>query len=298
MAALVVCGVLLTRRKPVTPTTYADADRRTGTVVGVAALVFALVYAGLAGSAPATAAYAPPTQLTAQIGGEFVDAEGTPQIELIGLRLSQTETIRAGDWLYIDLYWRALQPLASGWRVALTLIDPTLSIVWAQSDTGAPGGFDTATWPTDRYVVDRHILRVRADGEPYVADLAVRVYNDAGDLVYTGDPLPSIRIINPVCPPPAESMTPVSVQFGDRLILRAYDWQQDGDMAQLMLDWTTGSATGDDLALFVHFMRGDELVATADRPPLAAYPAHLWLPGQCLTHASVVDVPPEADRVL
>lgn len=298
LASLLVCGVLLTRRRAVAPTAYADDDARTGTVVALAAVVFALVYAGLVGSTPATAAYAPPANLTVQVGGEFVDAEGTPQIELIGLHLSQVETIRAGEWLYVDLYWRALQPLAGGWRVALTLIDPTLSIVWAQSNTGAPGGFDTATWPTDRYVVDRHILRVRADGEAYVADLAVRIYNDDGDLAYAGDPLPAIRIINPACPSPLDNMTPVSIQFGDRLTLRAYAWQQDGDTARLALDWTTGAATGDDLALFVHFMRGDDLVATADRPPIAAYPAHLWLPGQCLAHTSAIDAPPEADRVL
>jgi len=297
LSGLLICGLLLTRRRESKPTAYADAERRTSLVVAVAAVVFALIYAGLTSRTAADAPYAAPQNL-AGTGGAFVDAEGTPQIELLGVKLSQTGAIEAGEWLYVDLYWHALRPLDRGWRVALSLIDPTLSIVWAQSDTGAPGGFAPTAWPTDRYVVDRHILRVRADGPPYVADLAVHVYDEEGDLVYTGTPLPSIRILNPDCPAPPADSTPVTITFGDAITLRAYDWQQSGGSAQLRLAWQTGTPTGDDYALFVHFMRDDELLLAADRSPIDAYPSHLWMAGQCLAHESTLDVPTEADHVL
>ncbi|MCC6613074.1 MAG: hypothetical protein IT320_06315 [Anaerolineae bacterium] len=298
LAGLAICGLLLTRRKQSTPTAYVDDDRRTGWIVAAAAIVFALVYAGMASRPSTDAPFTPPQNLSAA-GGTFADAEGTPQIELLGVNLSQTDAIQAGDWLYVDLYWRALGPLDPGWRFALTLIDPTLSLVWAQSDTGAPGGFDPTIWPSDRYVVDRHVLRIREDGQPYVADLALRIYNEDGDeLTYTGAPLPSIRILNPTCPAPPVDSTPVSLTFGDAISLRTYSWEQDGDTARLRLDWTTKTPSGEDYALFIHFMRGDELLLAADRSPLDAYPSYLWTAGQCLVHYSAVEVPPGADRVL
>ena len=273
-----------------------------GILLTLALVIFALIYAGiiLPQRQCCTAGgdiNAPPTVQT-RLDGVWSDGD-TPLLALIGMSTTQSGSIDVGEWAYVDLYWRALRPLDDDWHVALELRDPTAQLVWARSDHGAPGGIATSRWAADGYIVDRHILRVPADAEPYVASLALTVYRpEAGELSYTGTPLPSLRIINPQCDAPPPDAAVVNLRYGDLLTLRAYRWQQDGSAAALDLYWRTEAPDASDAALFIHFMQRDTLLIAADRPPIEIYRSGLWTAGQCLAHHSTLQVPPAADRVL
>jgi hypothetical protein len=273
-----------------------------GVVLVVGLVFFALAYAGIV--LPQRVCCTPRGDMDAPAGMqtrlEGVWREGdTPLLGLMGMSSTQQGSVAAGDWMYVDLYWRALRPLEVDWHVALELRDPTAQLVWARSDHGAPGGVAASRWTTDGYIMDRHILRVPANAEPYMATLALKVYQpDGGELVYDGAPLPTLRITNPQCDAPPTDATVANVRYGDLLTLRAYHWLQMGDSAALDLYWRTDTPDASEDALFIHFMQGDTLLLAADRPPIPAYGSGLWQAGQCLSHHSTLDIPAGADRVL
>ncbi len=228
-------------------------------------------------------------------GTVFADADGTPQLKLIGYTLSDTR-MSQDDWLFVTLYWQALTPLDQQWHVRLALADTFTQAEWSASDHDAPGGFSTLQWPTDRYVIDRHILRLDDDTPPYGGDLGGRVSAGEGEqLLADAAPrlsLEQVRIDEKGTDDLPAGAQRVDLVFGDWLRCRAYDLVQAGDGYQLRLYWQVLRDPPADFALMLHWMRQGEDVGNADQPPLASYPTHLWREGQYLV--SMFDlVPPE-----
>ncbi|MBL8156254.1 MAG: hypothetical protein JNM70_18890 [Anaerolineae bacterium] len=230
LVGLAICAGLIVRghrMKPAMSEPPASGlhPRLAGAVI-VGCLIYAVVMAGPRGEAQPSDLKLP--DLTTRLGTVYRAEDGTGLLELVGVRTTVPESVQAGDWVYLDLVWRALQPLDVDWRMAVQVIDPTQQIVWAGTDNGAPGGFSTTRWPTDRLVIDRHILRIRADGPPYVAEVRARVYApDGGELRADGPGVGRLRILNADCSIPAEAVR-VDVRFGERLTVRAYRWEAQG----------------------------------------------------------------------
>jgi len=88
-------------------------------------------------------------QQQASFGGE---------ISLLAYDFS-SETVLPGDMLEITLYWIAEHPITATYQSFVHLVYPEGQIQ-SQSDHLNPGGFPTNLWPTDRYIVDRHRLRM------------------------------------------------------------------------------------------------------------------------------------------
>lgn len=298
LAGLVICAGLMIRGRRPQPTSEAVAPWLRPGMAG-AMIAGCLIYAVLM---VAPRAEVQPSgfdlpDLTTRLGTVYRAEDGTGLLELVGLRTTALESVQAGDWVYLDLVWRALQPLDVDWRVAAQVIDPMQQIVWAETDSTAPGGFSTSRWPTDRLVIDRHILRIRVDGPPYVAEVRVRVYTpEGGELRADGPQAGSLRILNGDCPIPVEAVR-VQARFGERLTVTAYRWEPQGAGGVLELYWTVERAQPVDEALMIHFRQGNQFLQAADRAPIDAYPSSLWLAGQCLSHRSVLAVPPTADHI-
>ena len=226
----------------------------------------------------------------------FVDSSGTPLIELVGADLPANVSPRQN--ITARLYWHAIRPLQAGWRVALKIQNTSHTVDWANSDNSVPGGFSTDVWPIDRYVVDTHQFTVSPDAPPYVGDFMVSIYNDAGSVLHTDSPIVApirVEVVN--CRP---SPNNVNVRFGDALTLTGYTVAHNTNHATLDLYWRVDSTPNpsDDLALFVHVMTRQTLVANADSPPLADYPSHLWQSSQCLHRQITLDLPANTDRLL
>ncbi len=76
-----------------------------------------------------------------------------------------SDTVLPGDTLEVTLYWIAEHPITATYQSFVHLVYPEGQIQ-SQSDHLNPGGFPTNLWPTDRYIVDRHQLRIPDDAAP------------------------------------------------------------------------------------------------------------------------------------
>jgi hypothetical protein len=86
------------------------------------------------------------------------------QIALIGYDISE-KIARPGDDIDVNLYWQAERPLEINYQVFVHVLRTDGSLA-AQSDKLNPGEFPTRQWPTDKYVLDRHHLRLPDDLPP------------------------------------------------------------------------------------------------------------------------------------
>ncbi|MHB8628949.1 MAG: hypothetical protein ACYDBJ_12970 [Aggregatilineales bacterium] len=224
----------------------------------------------------------------------FSDASGVPMVELLGVDIQQT--VQPGEQVSARLYWHALRKLDAGWRVALKLQDSLHSIDWANSDNTVPGGYSTSDWSLDRYVVDTHLLTIRPDTLPYLDDLTVLIYNDAGtQLKADSATITQVRVSDNQCDAPPTTAT---VRYGNLITLNGYALNNVAGHVTLDLYWHVDAALSADYALFIHMMAGNTTTANADTSPIDAYPSHEWQAGQCLHNRYLFDSPSGVDRIL
>jgi hypothetical protein len=94
-----------------------------------------------------------------QVFADFGD-----QIALIAYNTNQ-RVVGAGDIIEVDLYLKALNEMAINYQVFVHL-QASDGFVVSQSDKINPGDFPTRRWPLDKYVLDRHQIRVPEGREP------------------------------------------------------------------------------------------------------------------------------------
>jgi len=105
------------------------------------------------------------------------------KITLLGYDLSPS-TVRAGETLCLDLYWKAQQRLDISYGVQARLVDSALN-VYAQQDNAHPGSYPTSWWEEGKYMKDTHRITVPANTPPGQYLLQVGLYDPS-----TLQPLP------------------------------------------------------------------------------------------------------------
>jgi hypothetical protein len=105
------------------------------------------------------------------------------KITLLGYDLSSS-TVRAGETLCLDLYWKAQRRLDISYGVQARLVDSALN-VYAQQDNAHPGSYPTSWWEEGKYMKDTHRITVPASTLPGQYLLQVGLYDPA-----TLQPLP------------------------------------------------------------------------------------------------------------
>jgi hypothetical protein len=80
------------------------------------------------------------------------------KITLLGYDLSSS-TVRAGETLRLDLYWKAQRRLDTSYGVQARLVDSALNI-YAQQDNAHPGSYPTSWWKEGKYMKDTHRITV------------------------------------------------------------------------------------------------------------------------------------------
>ena len=72
----------------------------------------------------------------------------------------------------------------------------------------------------------------------------------------------------------------LQVQFERGIELLGYEWDNELNDPRLRLFWRAGAALDADYSVFVHWRRGDQVLAQSDSYPAQGYyPTHLWRPG-------------------
>lgn len=226
-----------------------------------------------------------------------------PTLALIGYDLNVEKTVQDGDWVYLDLYWRTFQPQTINWRVKVAFGDVVYNVPWIESDTSAPGIIPTSGWSPERYVFDRHILKIDDQIPPYVGNLTVMVYSLAPAIILqtpsgeTQALITTLRIDETQeISIPAKAKR-VSVTYGDMLRLQAYQARETNDQVILDLYWEVLKTPSQDYRLFIHFWGNASFLEAADRPPIDIYPTSQWQTGQLLHTSYTLPQVPNSDTL-
>ncbi len=107
------------------------------------------------------------------------------KITLLGYDLGSS-TVRAGDTLRLDLYWKAQRRLDISYGVQARLVDSALN-VYAQQDNAHPGSYPTSWWEEGKYMKDTHRITVPESTPPGQYLLQVGLYD-----LSTLQPLPAL----------------------------------------------------------------------------------------------------------
>ena len=97
------------------------------------------------------------------------------KITLLGYDPSSS-TVKAGETLRLDLYWKAQRKLDISYGVQARLVDSALN-VYAQQDNAHPGSYPTSWWEEGKYMKDTHCIAVPEDTPPGQYLLQVGLYD-------------------------------------------------------------------------------------------------------------------------
>jgi 4-amino-4-deoxy-L-arabinose transferase-like glycosyltransferase len=129
-----------------------------------------------------------PNPMRVDFGGEAA---------LIGYSVGpDTLSVKPGDSLTVTLYWRALRPMATDYRVFVQIVEPNTTRVFGQSDAmPAAWARPTTTWATDEVIEDRHTITLNADAPPGIWQLVAGLY--ALEETPDGAAFRRLRIVTP-----------------------------------------------------------------------------------------------------
>ena len=267
---------------------------------------FALFLLGLSAIAPFTwirPAYERPQRLTeAQLQAiphrSKIDFDNT--MRLLGHDL-ETSTTKPGGQVAVTLYWEALAPTEEDYVVFTHLLD-NYELVVAQRDTLPGLGLLSTTHlePGFRWA-DRYVLPLPATAyAPNEAQIEVGLFSTR-----TGQRLSAVGTDGEslgdnirfgqvdVEPLPGAPPHPVSINFGDRMLLTGYDLSkravQPGETVTLTLRWRALRPMEKNYTVSAQLIDEDQRKAAQhDSPPLeGAAPTTTWEPNQTV----VDDVP-------
>jgi hypothetical protein len=242
------------------------------------------------------------------------------RLRLLGYSVSPGST-PAGETVRVDLYWRALQPLAKNYQTTIGIVDDN-GETWSPKTLERPRDYQdypaTNTWPADAYVVDSFELPVNPGTPPGQYQIFAEAF-ERGSLLPLSAQAPALR---PRARPWAAYLGPLEVTRAARTFsadeLGIYNLHVDqlvepeitllganrdrdealsGETVLLTLFWQARQKPT--TAQFTTIELVDEGGATLARQafPLGGgrYPAAQWQAGEQIVDLDRMRVPPGAD---
>jgi hypothetical protein len=109
------------------------------------------------------------------------DAPDRTQVRLLGYDLDR-QTARAGDTLYLYLYWQAAGEIEHDYKVFAQLVGAENEIVAQHDKIAGADAYPTSHWPVGVIVRDRFLLTLYADASPGRYTLIAGLYRPGGNL--------------------------------------------------------------------------------------------------------------------
>ena len=242
----------------------------------------------------------------------FGDELGLIDVQTRRTQLLPGQLVRpgAGQFLTVDLTWRALRDLDQDFACTLSLIGPAGTVASSAPEVISPQ-YPTGSWPAGVVVAERYALPLDPALPAGDYGLAVAVRNAASGQVL-GAAEHAIRVDGSARPLSAalEGMQfPAGVTFDDpafppfaqapvlggapEMRLLGYTPHQEGERLALDLYWQALRAMEVDYKIFVHLIRPDDgaIVAQRDGMPRDwSYPTSLWARQEVFVDRVVLDV--------
>ncbi len=245
------------------------------------------------------------TPLKWDFDGQTVRGVQTPlaidfggDITLLGYDLSAS-TVRDGDTLRLDLYWKAQHPLPTVLSSLAHVIDPDFNI-YAQQDNIHPGNHPTPLWEPDKYVKDTHRLTIPPATPPGDYPIEIGIFDPN-----SGQRLPvltesegnrgEVFVLPPITIVPSGKkwsreqlgiQHPVDAAWANGMVLWGYETQKAtlprGGFLRLTLFWHTPQPPCGDYAVGLRLSSagGEPVVERMVQPSNGRYPTGRWAAGE------------------
>jgi hypothetical protein len=212
-------------------------------------------------------------------------------LELLGASVD-TPAVRAGEWVWLTLYWRngGATGASGAPLVYLELFGRGFERVGLLTGYHGRGNFPATLWPPGAIIADRMAVRPAVDAvAPVEARLTIKLSED-GDGVDIG----RVKIVPEEWPKPVE---PVAA-LGEAIELAAVELSTGtaapGETVDVRLRWQVVAPPGPDLLhAFVHL--GDPTqppLAQTDGPVMGGeYPSRLWEAGEVFEETVSLTLP-------
>ena len=256
------------------------------------------------GSVRVTRPEAPPPAEALTIGQQVqVDFDGG--LRMLGYNLSGDEVFLPGQAVPVELFWQAQTDPGQDYYPRLQLADAQGTVLAELVEKPVAGTYPTAWWRAGELVRDPHQLRipatvppgsyrltaglVRADGSE-VENARGETCMDLGQIYVEGRE----HNFEPTKPQHAQV-----AQFGTSVEMIGYDLREvvraPGSPLEVTLHWHALETPDQNYYTFVHLLDADgTILAQDDGPPGGAgLPIMGWLPGEVLTDARSLRLPPD-----
>ncbi len=210
-------------------------------------------------------------------------------IELIAVE-AQTTTMQPGEWAWVDLYWRAAEPVTEAPFQGLGMYGRNNDLVGWQENYHGGGTYPPNLWIPGQVVKDRVAAQLVDHAElPAELRLLMRI-NDSYDPVE----IARVKAV-PVEWPEADDA--LLATFGEGIDLTSVsltpaDATRGSEIA-VDVQWVVRNAPGKELTTFLHL--GDPTqapLAQGDGPALGGdYPTNLWAAGEVINDRYLLTVP-------
>ena len=259
------------------------------------------------------AVMAGPITVTRRVRPLDVSAASIPnrlKAEFGGLALLGTgdwpASLRQGESAFMTLYWQARTAPLSDHVIALQMRPIGTAGEPRVLAGSAPvhGTYPTSQWQVGEFVADRLALRVPPDTPPGTWALEVMADGGAAQSLARFDVQPLAR--NWAAPALSQ---PMSVTLGSQVALVGYDVKSQtlaphasaggsnvkSQTVMLTLYWQAVGEMDTDYTVFVHLVDGNGTVwGQHDSVPMnGTYPTTLWQPGEFVTDAHQLTLPPD-----
>ncbi len=229
------------------------------------------------------------------------------RLNLMGYNLDRR--IIPGKPFEVTLFWQNQKRIQQEVKVFVHLLDAD-GRVTAGVDEPPFNEYPPSLLPRDEIFPDHHILSTPTQLPPGRYSLEVGVYAPANDsrlpVWINGAQMPDDRIIIPslkvALVPSANvlSMQPLSIQFGDSILLSGANASKEklkrGESFQLTLYWRASRRVDRDYTVFVHLLDAvNKIIAQADHQPRSGtYPTSIWDEGEEILDEVTIAVPANA----
>jgi mannosyltransferase len=251
------------------------------------------------------AVYAVPEEEISREIQHPMDVRLGDQVRFLGYSMAGSE-VRAGDILQLTLFWEALGPMETRYKVFTHVLDGRSHIVGQRDAEPVGGARPTTTWQTGEVIADNYGVLIMLATPPGEHQLEIGMYD-----AQTGERLPvveegqvlgdrlvlePVRVVKAQVPPLIEALGiqhqqqvdygPVDL-LGYDLTKLGYEHQPDeplhpGDILHLTLYWQTVAQIDGDFTLTLQLLdeAGTTVVSQDVRPVGGAYPPTAWEPGE------------------
>ena len=215
-----------------------------------------------------------------------------------GITLLATETltdaVQAGEWVWVELYWRASQIPQEAPFERLGLYGRDNALAGSQVNYHGGGNYPASEWPANQVVRDRVAVQLSKSAElPAQLRLLMRIDENR-------EPLEIARVKGiPEQWPPVHG-EPLAL-FGEAIELMSASVSPEevrpGSAVKVRVTWRVKNAPGQALTTFVHLGDPrDAPLAQADSPAVSGqYPTESWAGGEVIEDVYELLIPQDLE---